>query len=357
MKQLSDHNTHTTRQAILALLRAALTNTVSPLPASLHWDDIMEVANEQGVLAMVYDGYCAYAKESAVEISLKDKANLYGNVKKIELAYDRQKRVVERLARLYGEHGIRMMVLKGYGLSTLYPVPNHRQCSDVDIFLYGRYDDGDALVEQEWKIPVSREHHHHTRFVVDGILVENHFDFVNVHAHASGASMERELKSLVEREDGEEILIDGVVVYGMPPTLGALFLLRHTAQHFAARHIELRHLIDWLLFARKNYAKIDWGIVDRVAQEMGLKSFLEALDNLAKSLVEDVELSDIEQRIMLDIWAPKYKDCDDIEIGIKSWYYKALRWWGNRWKNRLVYKESLLNQAWTLVTSRFIKPL
>lgn len=344
------------QEILLMLVRAALTGEVRDLPClSVPWDELMEVANEQGVLALMYDGYGVYAKSGTLQMSLVDKTNLYGNVKIAERRYETQERLVEKLARLYNENGLRMMVLKGYGLSRLYPVTNHRQCSDVDIYLYGDQQRGDQLIEERWGIKVSNEHHHHTEFVVDGVLVENHYDFINVHAHSSSPKIERELKALAEKEDGEEFQIGDTIVYGMPPTLGVIFMLRHTAQHFAAMHVEIRHLVDWLLFTGKYRDQVDWELVNRVATENGLVRFMEAFDKLAHSLVEDVELNDIENRIMGDIWEPWCRDGGPTEGFWRVWWFKGNRWWNNRWKNRLVYKESLADQVWTLIKSRFVK--
>ncbi len=353
------HQSHnSTQDILLLLLRGALTGEVRSLPCSLvPWNELMELANEQGVLAIMYDGFCAYAKAGDVQMSLKEKTDLYGNVKIIERTYDVQMRILEKLSRLYSDHNIPTMVLKGYGLSMLYPVPNHRQCSDVDIYLFGHHAEADRLVEEKWGIKVSTEHHHHTEFVMDGVLVENHYDFINVHAHSSSPRIEKELKKIVKMEDGEVMLIGNERVFAMPPTLGALFLIRHTAQHFAAKHVELRHLIDWLLFTKAYKHNIDWSLVNRVAMENGFKRFMDAFDRLSYSLIEDTTLNDIEKQIMDDIWNPRFRDDGPTQGFFKIWSFKARRWWGNRWKNRLVYKESLLDQVWTLLKSRFVKTM
>lgn len=64
------------------------------------------------------------------------------NVDRIENTYRRQERAIARLAAFYREHAIPMMLLKGYGLSLFYPVPEHRPCGDIDIWLFGRQPRG-----------------------------------------------------------------------------------------------------------------------------------------------------------------------------------------------------------------------
>lgn len=344
------------QEILLMLVRGALTGEVKDLPClSVPWYEVMEVANEQGMLTLMYDGFCTYAKQNKVEITLKEKTDLYGNVKIAERLYEEQKRVVAKLAGFYAEHGIRMMVLKGYGLSLLYPTANHRQCSDVDIYLYGDREKADRLIEEEWRVKVLNEHHHHTEFTLDGVFVENHYDFINVHAHSSSPEIEKVLKGLAEKEEGEEFRIGESTVYGMPPTLGVIFMLRHTAQHFAAMHVEIRHLVDWLLFTKRYGDKVDWNLVNSVVEKFGLRLFMESFSRLAHSLVEEVELSDVDKKIMEDIWEPLYRGDGPTEGFFSIWLFKWKRWWGNRWKNKLVYKESLIDQVWTLMRSRVVK--
>lgn len=106
--------------------------------------------------------------------------------------YDYQKGVIGRLARFDAQHNIPMMLLKGYGLSLNYPVPQHRPCGDIDIWLYGRQEEADDLLRREKGIAIDEDKHHHTVFHVDGVMVENHYDFLNIHAHRSNCAIERE---------------------------------------------------------------------------------------------------------------------------------------------------------------------
>lgn len=88
------------------------------------------------------------------------------------------------------------MLLKGYGVSLDYPIPAHRPCGDIDIWLFGQQEHADALLHREKGTAINLEKHHHTVFSLDGITVENHYDFLNVHAHASNREIEKKLQEL-----------------------------------------------------------------------------------------------------------------------------------------------------------------
>lgn len=59
------------------------------------------------------------------------------------------------MAAVFAENGIRLLLLKGLGLSRNYPVPAHRECGDIDIYLFGASDEGDRLLLQMGAQPIS----------------------------------------------------------------------------------------------------------------------------------------------------------------------------------------------------------
>ena len=105
----------------------------SHIENGLH--DLYTHAANHGIPALVWDA----VREARVEIgqnmpkALKLQWAL--NVSQIETRYARQRVVIGNLAKFFSEHGIKMLVLKGYGLSLNYPTPKHRPCGDVDIVI------------------------------------------------------------------------------------------------------------------------------------------------------------------------------------------------------------------------------
>ena len=165
---------------------------------------------------------------------------------RIEQKCARQKLVIVTLAKFFAEHNIKLMILKGYGLSLNYPVPNHRPCSDVDIWLfeerqmpdgttkrYSVQQKADKLLREQLNISIDGDKHHHTVFYLDGVMVDNHYDFLNIHAHLSNRIIEQHLQQLTA-QPMEQIAVGETTVYIPSPDFHALFLLRHSASHFAA---------------------------------------------------------------------------------------------------------------------------
>ena len=229
---------------------------------NIDWSSLYSLSATQNIAAIVWD----YIQQAIAE-GVISQEQLPTKVQKIQWAlameqvenkYARQRQVIVKLAKFFAEHNIKMMILKGYGLSLNYPVPNHRPCSDVDIWLFEEAQtlDGqisrvsvqqkaDGLLREYFNIPIDEGKHHHTVFYIDGVMVENHYDFLNIHAHLSNRIIEQRLQQLTQ-QPMEQILVDDTAIYLPSPDFHALFMLRHSASHFAAERIVMRHLLDWL---------------------------------------------------------------------------------------------------------------
>ena len=216
--------------------------------------------------------------------------------------------------------------------------------------------EADKLVAREWGVPVDVHKEHHTTFDVDGIMVENHYDFVNKETHASNARLERLFKQYAA-QPGESVAVAGVAVYLPSEQLNALFLLRHAAVHFAAINIGLRHVLDWCVFVAHCHDRIDWPALYAVARETRMVGFLNCLNALcvdclgleAPSLPDFERDAELEKRVLDEILSPAFSG-EQPEGLLRVVRFKIRRWWANRWKHRLVFDEGLagafVHSAW-----------
>lgn len=358
-------------QALFALLRAAFGNerpgdaqSVTRLDDA-GWRRLCELAAYQGVLAVAWDGL--RKTESLPAVPREVRIGWAVNVERIEANYARQKALIARLAGFLNDNGIRTMILKGYALSLCYPVPEHRPCGDIDIWLYGQRARADALLRANWGVEIDEDKHHHTTFVADGVMVENHYDFINIHAHASSRLCEQYLQEAA-RQPGGEIVVESTAADGptlsgrimIPPAnLHALFLVRHAGAHFAAERIGLRHLADWMLFVTRYHDRIDWPWLECIARELGTHRFLNCLNALSidclgmdAALVPPFERdAELEKRVLDEILSPAFPEKVPTGNVLKVSVWKFRRWWANRWKHRIVYRENLFSAFFRLAWS------
>lgn len=357
-------------QWLFALLRAALyANHSVELPSVVipDWSQLYRLAAKQGVLAIVWDGLQRVIAEGNLppeqHPSRALKLQWAVNVEQIERRYEKQLRTLTHLAAFYHEHDIRLMLLKGYGLSLSYPIPKHRPCGDIDIWLYGEQARADKLLREAKGIVIDEDKHHHTVFTFEGVMVENHYDFLNVQSHRSNRIIEQRLLQLAY-EPNEVVDLDGGLITIPSANFNALFLLRHAAAHFAAAEIGLRHVIDWAVFVARDGAKVDWVALETIAKTMNMHRFLHCLQVIvAENLgvvcanIPSIERDEaLEQRVLNDIIHPEFAEQFIHRNIIEGWWVRLRRWWFNRWKRRLVYREGLVATFFVQLWSHLLKP-
>ncbi len=342
-------------------------SSMPPL-APADWREIYELGVRQGVAAIQFDGLQLLKERGCIPPEqMPPRTELmrwYAHAMLVEQSNARQKAAIRDLAAFYSGHGIRMMLLKGYGLSLLYLRPEHRPCGDIDIWLYGEQQRADALLNKEIGIKIDEGHHHHTLFSLNGVMVENHYDFFNIHAHLSTRAIERELHELV-KEQGERISISDSPVYLPPPTFNALFLLRHAGEHFAAAEIALRHLTDWAMFVMRYKDAIDWPRLEALIRRQNMHRFFHCLNAICVDYLGMAETDfpglqrdkRLEARVMQDILHPSFYDKSALQSNLlQNFLFRFRRWWNNRWKHRMVYREGLLLTFLVQIRSHLMKP-
>lgn len=368
---------HNTYNLLLTLIRSSFCSYPQEhIPLPLDLDELMKTASLQAVPILVIDALHKYLEaypshRPFAKDMFADKARrlqLVGQVMAFERMYAKHERAMADLARLYSTRDLRMMVLKGYGLSLDWPISNHRIVGDLDIYISSDkltdngnmppWQEADAVVSEQCGIKIDDGHEHHTVFCFKGVTVENHYDFINTKAHRDAPKIEAHLKSLAEK-NCREIEIEGTKIYLPSADFNAIFLMRHMGQHFAGEHLNLRQILDWGFFVKAHSHEVDWNATILFLKEIGLYHFFNHInaictDNLgfAEDIFPKIERNHYwEQRILKDILHPEFEDKKPNDGLLAILMFKTKRWWRNRWKHQMVYNDSLLMTFATLAWS------
>lgn len=349
------------KKTILTLVRLGIGHNSKALPSNVDWNELKDLAERQGLSAVVLDGIERLPEgERPFKMLLLEWIG--ETLQGYENRYKLYQRAIAELAGWYNTHGYKMMVLKGYACSIDWPKPEHRPCGDIDIWLFGKQKEADALFVKEKGIKVDTSHHHHTVFDWCGFSVENHYDFVNVHAHKSSAELEMVFKELGE-DDSHSVEVLGEKVYLPSPNLHALFLIRHMLSHFAAAEITLRQVLDWAFFVEKHTKDVDWKWLDEMIVKFHMKEFVSCINAIS---VEDLGFSvdifpevqfapSLKKRVLEDIFDPEYTATSPNGL-CKRLIYKFRRWQGNAWKQEMCYSESRWSAFWSGIWAKVLKP-
>ena len=349
------------KNSFLSLVRQGIGHHKDAVSPEIDWQAIETLANQHGLAAIVIDGIeqLPDASRPPKEVLLQWIGETLQNY---EYRFELYQRTIAELAGWYNAHGYKMMVLKGYACSLNWPKPKHRPCGDIDIWLFGKQKEADALLAKERGIKVDESHHHHTVFDWQGFSVENHYDFVNVYAHKSSAELEKIFKEL-GLDDSHYVEVNGEKVYLPSPNLHALFLLRHMVSHFAAAEISLRQVLDWAFFVEKYTKEVDWGWLLSVLTDYHMMEFFNLINAIC---VEDLGfgvdifpsvqfLPSLKDRVLNDILEPEYTAAEPKGL-FKRLVYKFRRWQGNAWKQKMCYGESRWSAFWSGIWAKILKP-
>ena len=349
---------------LLSILRLAAGGDLADFPRrdSYPWGEIFDLTVEHGISALAWDGLQRLYDEGIFtggEIPHEIMDDWTSWIMSTEQDWRIMKTQADSLARFYAKSGISMMVLKGYSSSLDWPVPEHRTFGDLDIWLFGKCREADRLLKQKKNISVNRSHRHHTVFMLRDRIVENHYDFITVSSHYSNWAYEKKLKSLATLEKA----VPHGHFYIPAPNLEVMFNLRHMALHFASVRCTLRHLIDWAFTVRRHHSEIDWKMVVEASDKAGMLRFMSAIDAICikylgfeKEIFPDLPLDEeLADRVLEDMLSPEFQENPSGRL-LPDILFKFRRWRAGAWKQKIVFRESLVITFVLQLFSHLFKP-
>lgn len=225
---------------LLELLRSGIFGKLPDISCSVNvdWDFIWKISIEQGILGWVWDGICNLPVSDQPSRQLK--INWALSADEISTRYNKQKKVLDDIINICGTNGIRVLLLKGIGLSELYRSPHRRPSGDIDIFLFDQFEKGNSLLSSGNLIRSGK----HAEFDYDGVLIENHEHFLNL-----DWGKRRRIEDFIFANIDNSILTS-TGYYILEPQSNFLYILMHATRHlnYDDKGLSLRTIMDIPLF-------------------------------------------------------------------------------------------------------------
>ena len=307
------------------------------------WREVLDLSVEQRVLPLVVSLFKTLPQDRIATGATAVRAYLISE----QTVEDQKKRfeVLSRVAAIFAEGGLDVTFLKGATLATRYPEPELRFFGDIDYYLFGQTKRGEEILA-EHGIWSRGYYHHHSQSALDGVLLENHYDFFDLENHRNNRVLDDALKAKAPKERVPFVVPGGTArgnTWRMSPTMEAVFLMRHMSAHFAASETELRQLYDWILLVREDGSLIDWWEVSRLYEASGMMRFAQIVSWIIREkLCVDLPLpipaegGPLAERVWADIADSRSKN----KFRRRSFRYylrEAQILLQNRWKYKLVY--------------------
>lgn len=284
---------------LLELVRAALGSW--PVEGGLEgvsaraWQKVIAMSFRQGVGVVAADGYhkivsCVPGMKTALDSKeMEDlRYEWFGSVLQVESEYGARWKTAVELTDIFAASGIRSYVLKGFSFARLYPVPEHRECGDFDVWLGGDWERGNRLME-DYGVKVSRKDYKDSSFRYKGLHVENHRFCTPIRGSRRRKEYERYLLSIMS--EGEVRLRD-TQMWSPGPLFNALFVTSHAMNHFVNEGgITLRHILDWKLVTEELHrvcGEAGMSVYEEKCREFGLWKFACAMRDKDSRLVSEI---------------------------------------------------------------------
>lgn len=328
-----------------------------------EWQEVMALAERQGVLAIAVDGLQVLmeahkgeiiaVKESPAEWQMWLLENI-GQLTQYEVMNHQQKKVVEELSEMMAAEGVRMMVFKGQANAALYPCPEHRAVGDIDCWLFGDAEKGDEIAKAHGA-EVSFDWYRHSKIDYKGETIENHRVMSHTRGSKAKQAMENDLRFMV---NGEWLtVIDGCGKAMMPsPQFNACFLTYHGSHHFLSEGLRMKQILDWAMFLKKEQDKVDWNAYWDFYKRYKLERFASLMTYIATeylgvetntNFTNDTNIKVLAEKVMK---STLYDDDYLFNSGKSDW---MVRWLlvknmlsRDRWKYKDVTQESVMKHLW-----------
>lgn len=238
-----------------------------------EWMELYQCACAQGLAAMFFDGVDKLQMKSGAcrrLLSNEGVQTVIGG----ETRWLGQMQVALELSAEFEKHGLKMLLLKGLGLSLCYPIPKHRESGDIDIYLFGDYEKGNRIAEEKLGGKVEHFSKKEDHIVIGGFSIDNHKDFLWT-ASKNNREIDHHLKSILKVDELPKLLDTDILL----PTIefNFLFLIVHSFSHFMREGMSLRQVTDIACFLEKNEEKLDWQGCIETLQRFRLKRFADGV--------------------------------------------------------------------------------
>lgn len=265
--------THLTNEQrmLLILLRRGLWNEDCEVPARVDWEIVDQMAKEQGVISLVYDGARQINMNIPPEILGKWKKKMLQGVGHNEQLLAAQGEVVTQLEKA----GVSSVILKGSSVARYYPQPALRVLGDTDILV--RKGDLEAAKEVLGNLGYcmhESDHSFHIGFRKGKSYVELHYGVTDFPDSPGGEAAAKIAEGFLEKT-----AFGGIDSHRFPVLTEenqALSLLLHMIRHMFDHSIGLRQLCDWLMYVSCQEPEVFQRETLPVLEQCGLLEYAKA---------------------------------------------------------------------------------
>ena len=248
-------------------------STLPHAPNAQEWSELLNIAIKQTLIGITFAGIERLPQEQRPPKPILlnwHRACEQIKEKNIEL----NKRSIA-VSRKFLQSGFRNCLLKGQGLTQLYPNPNLRTPGDIDIWLEGGCD---KILEYIKKyFPKCTPTYHHVDFPISkDVEIEVHFTPSWMYNPINN----RRLQEYFAKNAHEQFCNFTTTAQGDLPaptqTFNCIYILLHIYRHLFQEGIGLRQLLDYYFVLDKGFTHAERNECVKTLKRLGLAKFAAA---------------------------------------------------------------------------------
>ncbi len=253
------------------------------LPENITIDELIKIAVRSHICTLLFGALIKLDSGEETKQQLKQ-----AMLSRILTSYSQQNEFM-MLIQEFEKKGIRSQPMKGIFMKQLYPKPELREMSDIDILI-----DEEQLAAAEKIISElgysfhSKESHHDIYLKNKKIVLEVHWTMYDSHVDKTQHDYFHNFSKAV-------LLDDHNYTYTFSKEDFYIFMLSHMAKHFYQMGCGIRNLIDIYIYQQQYGAQLNKKYISQELKKCGIYEFACHMETLA------------------DIWLSK-KECDEFYL-------------------------------------------
>ena len=232
-----------------------------PIPKSvktMDWNGLYDFAIQQGVVGIMQIGLNKLGKVEENPMPIHVLATWIGHWQSLEAVHKERLAYIHEIVEQFKSDGYRVCLLKGEGVSRMYPSPWLRNVGDVDLWFDGNRQDIIRYVKDI--SPNSEIKYMHSKVSgPGGVLIEIHYtptcknDFYSDHILQQyiNSHKEEQMQNLALLPDG------GGYVCVPTDSFNRILLMSHMMAHFISEGAGLNLLVDYFYLLQRGFTKAE----------------------------------------------------------------------------------------------------
>ncbi len=257
-----------TGRRLIKIIDGIINNKKADIPEDTDFERVLKLAYAHRVSGMV--AYCGEKYDLPEATKSRFQAELF----KTAARHTAQEREVQELSKCFSDEKIEHCFLKGLKISSLYDIPEMRFMLDIDVYVNPeKFDDAINVMENRGYEKISLDEK-------DCSLSKKPFLNVDLHRELKydfdlGYDFYKNVyERLVSIENSYEKTMTKEELY--------VYLLSHTAHHFATAGTGIKSVIDHYYIMKNLVPQCDENILKEYLNESGLEAFNDKFSKLTK---------------------------------------------------------------------------